>query len=130
MNERRTIIECFECALLGRPCSIPPGEFPRGRTLQTMGEEMDEGMELKKKVVTAIGERLKSRPMAVRTKGSGRRTQTFFMVKSNDVGTIWNSNKDSIWATSSVEKGDVLANAFENSKNVVLFFSTNKLGAS
>ncbi|KAK8119917.1 uncharacterized protein PG998_004543 [Apiospora kogelbergensis] len=68
--------------------------------------------------------------MAMRTKLSGRRTQTFFVVKSNDVGNIWTCHEECIWATSSVEKGDALANAFENSKNVVLFFSANKSGAS
>ncbi|KAK8097580.1 uncharacterized protein PG998_013066 [Apiospora kogelbergensis] len=59
----------------------------------------------------------------------GRDDTRFFVVKSNDVGNIWMSHEDCIWATSSVEKGAVLASAFENCKNVVLFFSANKSGA-
>ncbi|KAK8119918.1 uncharacterized protein PG998_004544 [Apiospora kogelbergensis] len=40
------------------PTCVPRARYLLAKTLQAMGEEMDEGMELKKKVVTAIEERL------------------------------------------------------------------------
>lgn len=49
----------------------------------------------------------------------------FFMIKSVDTHNIYQCQEDNIWATSSVAKGDILADAYENTKNVVLFFSAN-----
>ncbi|KAK8131787.1 YT521-B-like family protein [Apiospora sp. TS-2023a] len=49
----------------------------------------------------------------------------FFMIKSVDTRNIFTCWEDNLWATSSVEKGNILADAFDTSKNVVLFFSAN-----
>lgn len=47
------------------------------------------------------------------------------MIKSIDSRNIFTCWDDNLWATSSVEKGNVLADAYDTSKNVVLFFSAN-----
>ncbi|KAK7993024.1 YT521-B-like family protein [Apiospora saccharicola] len=49
----------------------------------------------------------------------------FFMIKSVDTRNIFTCWDDNLWATSSVEKGNILADAFDTSKNVILFFSAN-----
>ncbi|KAK7932690.1 hypothetical protein PG985_003402 [Apiospora marii] len=49
----------------------------------------------------------------------------FFMIKSVDTRNIFTCWDDNLWATSSVEKGNILADAYDTSKNVVLFFSAN-----
>ncbi|KAK8045612.1 hypothetical protein PG993_005636 [Apiospora rasikravindrae] len=49
----------------------------------------------------------------------------FFMIKSTDSRNIFTCQDDNIWATSSVEKGNVLADAYMTTKNVILFFSAN-----
>ncbi|KAK7942416.1 YTH-domain-containing protein [Apiospora aurea] len=49
----------------------------------------------------------------------------FFMIKSNSLRNIFACHDDNLWATSSVEKGNMLSDAYMTTKNVILFFSAN-----
>ncbi|KAK6846441.1 hypothetical protein PG987_001629 [Apiospora arundinis] len=69
-------------------------------------------------------EPVRARPIKEIDLGGSQDTR-FFMIKSVDTHNIYQCQEDNIWATSSVAKGDILADAYENTKNVVLFFSAN-----
>ncbi|KAK8084248.1 splicing factor [Apiospora hydei] len=49
----------------------------------------------------------------------------FFMIKSTSLRNIFACHDDNLWATSSVEKGNMLSDAYMTTKNVILFFSAN-----